>query len=65
MVKRPAAIDAGLQLGLRNRWYPIFESKDLGSGRVEIFEVQPAGKERMPTSDWLRGARLKAGARFT
>ncbi|HLQ59815.1 MAG TPA: methionyl-tRNA formyltransferase [Gemmatimonadales bacterium] len=39
--------------------------KDLGGGTVEIFEVQPAGKERMPTSDWLRGARLKAGARFT
>ena len=39
--------------------------KDLGGGSVEIFEVQPAGKERMPTGDWLRGARLKAGARFT
>jgi len=39
--------------------------KALGSGSVEIFEVQPAGKERMPTSDWVRGARLKAGARFT
>src|SRR3989442_6659742 len=39
--------------------------KDLGGGTVEISEGQPAGKERMPTSDWLRGARLKAGARFT
>lgn len=39
-------------------------SKD-GSGSVEVFEVQPAGKERMPTKDWLRGARLKAGARFS
>ncbi len=39
--------------------------KDVGGGTVEILEVQPAGKERMPTSDWLRGARLKAGARFT
>src|SRR5256885_222426 len=29
--------------------------KDLGSGSVEILEVQPAGKERMPTSDWVRG----------
>ena len=27
--KRPAAVDAGLQFGLRNRWYPIFESRDL------------------------------------
>jgi methionyl-tRNA formyltransferase len=36
-----------------------------GRGSVEVFEVQPAGKERMPTKDWLRGARLKAGARFT
>jgi methionyl-tRNA formyltransferase len=39
--------------------------KDLGGGTVEIFEVQPAGKERMPTQDWLRGARLKAGAKLT
>ncbi len=38
--------------------------KDLG-GTIEIFEVQPAGKERMPTADWLRGARIKPGARFT
>ena len=39
-------------------------SKD-GRSSVEVFEVQPAGKERMPTKDWLRGARLNAGARFT
>jgi methionyl-tRNA formyltransferase len=39
--------------------------KDLGGGTVEIFEVQPAGKDRMPTQDWLRGARLKAGAKLT
>ena len=30
--KRPAAIDAGLHFGLRHRWYPIFESKDLRTG---------------------------------
>jgi methionyl-tRNA formyltransferase len=39
--------------------------KDTAGGTVEIFEVQPAGKERMPTGDWLRGARLRPGARFT
>jgi methionyl-tRNA formyltransferase len=39
--------------------------KNLGGGTVEIFEVQPAGKERMATKDWLRGARLNAGAKFT
>jgi methionyl-tRNA formyltransferase len=33
-------------------------------GAVEILEVQAAGKERMATGDWLRGARLNAGARF-
>lgn len=38
--------------------------KDLGGGSVEIFEVQPAGKPRMPASEWLRGARLKPGTRF-
>jgi methionyl-tRNA formyltransferase len=38
-----------------------------GSGAVEVFEVQPAGKARMPIDDWLRGARLTPGAgkRFT
>jgi methionyl-tRNA formyltransferase len=38
--------------------------KDAGGGAVEIFEVQPAGKARMPTDDWLRGARLAPGVRF-
>ena len=36
-----------------------------GGGTIEIFEVQPAGKARMAAKDWLRGARLKAGTRFT
>jgi len=36
-----------------------------GGGTIEIFEVQPAGKERMAAKDWLRGARLEAGARFS
>jgi len=39
--------------------------KDTAGGTVEIFEVQPAGKARMPTAEWLRGARLKKGVRFT
>jgi methionyl-tRNA formyltransferase len=39
--------------------------QDLGGGSVEIFEVQPAGKPRLPAAEWLRGARLKAGAKFT
>src|SRR5882762_3260603 len=30
-----------------------------GGGTIEIFEVQPAGKERMAAKDWLRGARLE------
>jgi len=36
-----------------------------GGGTLEIFEVQPAGKERMAAKDWLRGARLEAGAKFS
>ena len=32
-----------------------------GSGAVEVLEVQPAGKPRMSTVDWLRGARLAPG----
>ena len=39
--------------------------KDTAGGSVEIFEVQPAGKARMPTEEWLRGARLKPGVKFT
>ncbi len=39
--------------------------KDTAGGTVEIFEIQPAGKARMSTEDWLRGARLKPGQRFT
>jgi len=35
-----------------------------GTGAVEVFEVQPAGKARMPADDWLRGARLAPGRRF-
>ncbi|MGE5801852.1 MAG: methionyl-tRNA formyltransferase [Gemmatimonadota bacterium] len=38
--------------------------KDTAGGTVEIFEVQPAGKARMRTDEWLRGARFKVGARF-
>ncbi len=40
-------------------------SKHRGGGTIQILEVQPAGKERMPAKDWLRGARLKPGAKFT
>ncbi len=39
--------------------------KDPGGGSVQVFEVQPAGRDRMPTADWLRGARLQTGAKFT
>ena len=39
--------------------------KDGGGGAIEFFEVQPAGKARMSTDDWLRGARLAAGKRFS
>jgi methionyl-tRNA formyltransferase len=39
--------------------------KDLGGGSVEIREVQPAGKDRMPAGDWLRGARIKVGTKLT
>ncbi|MGH7671662.1 MAG: methionyl-tRNA formyltransferase [Gemmatimonadales bacterium] len=35
------------------------------SGAVEVFELQPAGKARMAADDWLRGARLAPGRRFT
>lgn len=31
---------------------------------VAIAEVQPAGKDRMPAADWVRGRRLAVGQRF-
>jgi methionyl-tRNA formyltransferase len=36
-----------------------------GEGVVEIAEVQPAGKERMPAGDWVRGRGTAVGRRFT
>jgi len=36
-----------------------------GQGAIDVFEVQPAGKARMTADDWLRGARLPPGRRFT
>jgi methionyl-tRNA formyltransferase len=35
-----------------------------GEGAVWIGEVQPAGKRRMSTADWLRGRALTPGERF-
>jgi len=35
-----------------------------GAGDVEIAEVQPSGRRRMPASEWLRGANLTSDARF-
>ena len=34
-------------------------------GAVEVQQVQPAGKPRMPTADWVRGRGVAAGQRFT
>ena len=36
-----------------------------GEGLVEVAEVQPAGKERMAASDWVRGRGTAVGRRFT
>ena len=35
-----------------------------GKGAVRFGEVQPPGKRRMPTEDWLRGRGVSAGQRF-
>lgn len=34
-------------------------------GAVEVSEVQPAGKKRMPVEAWVRGRGIAAGQRFT
>jgi methionyl-tRNA formyltransferase len=39
--------------------------KDTAGGTIEVFEVQPTGKARMRTDEWLRGARIKPGMKFT
>jgi methionyl-tRNA formyltransferase len=36
-----------------------------GEGLVEVAEVQPAGKERMPAGDWVHGRGTAVGRRFT
>ncbi len=33
-------------------------------GAVEIAEVQPSGRKRIPASEWVRGRGARAGARF-
>jgi len=35
-----------------------------GAGLVEIMEVQPAGRDRMPAAEWIRGRGVTAGLRF-
>jgi methionyl-tRNA formyltransferase len=35
-----------------------------GSGILELVEVQPEGRKRVPTGEWLRGARPKEGERL-
>jgi methionyl-tRNA formyltransferase len=34
-------------------------------GGIEVREVQPAGKPRMPAADWVRGRGVAVGQRFT
>lgn len=36
-----------------------------GVGALEVTEVQPSGKRRMPVSEWLRGRAAAVGQRFT
>jgi methionyl-tRNA formyltransferase len=36
-----------------------------GEGSVDLEEVQPAGKDRMPAADWLHGRVVSAGHQFT
>jgi len=35
-----------------------------GAGALEVTEAQPAGKERMPVADWIRGRGITRGRRF-
>jgi methionyl-tRNA formyltransferase len=36
-----------------------------GEFAIDVREVQPAGKRRMPVTEWLRGAPIHSGTRFT
>jgi methionyl-tRNA formyltransferase len=35
-----------------------------GEGTIELAEVQPAGKRRLPVADWVRGRGISLGARL-
>ena len=35
-----------------------------GAGALELAEVQPSGKSRMPVADWIRGRGIASGMRF-
>lgn len=35
-----------------------------GDGTIQLLEVQPEGRARMPAQEWARGARLQAGERL-
>lgn len=48
--------DAGSMLAKDGRLYVA-----CNDGFIEILELQPAGKKRMPAADYLRGARLGTG----
>lgn len=36
-----------------------------GRGALQIFEVQEAGKRRMTSQEWVRGARIEVGTKFS
>ena len=35
-----------------------------GEGAVNVEEIQPEGKARMPVAEWLRGRGVRVGERF-
>jgi methionyl-tRNA formyltransferase len=35
-----------------------------GSGAIAVREVQPAGRNRLPVEQWVRGRGIAAGSRF-
>jgi methionyl-tRNA formyltransferase len=52
--------------GAPGRMLPIEDGPVIGTGAgaIELVELAPAGRRRMPGTDWLRGARLRPDERL-
>lgn len=65
----PTVVPEAVWIGTPGRWLPLEGSEvrllvAVIGGAVELLELQPAGKRRMSTADFLRGHRMQPGDWF-